>query len=107
MAGVAPNRECFQSRCGGKTGLAARVCGDQPLREAFSARKTGGKETCEGGGAWLWPPAVGQGTPQAKCKRLVRDDGVICVSIGDDEIAHLRLLMDEIFGESNFVAHIV
>jgi DNA modification methylase len=37
---------------------------------------------------------------------LLREDGVILVSMGDDEIGHLRMLMDEIFGEQNFVAHI-
>jgi adenine-specific DNA-methyltransferase len=40
-------------------------------------------------------------------KELLREDGVIFVSIGDDEIADLRFLMDEIFGEINFIAHIV
>ncbi len=38
---------------------------------------------------------------------LLADDGVIFVSIDDNEIAHLRMLMDEIFGEENFVANIV
>ncbi|MGK9475176.1 site-specific DNA-methyltransferase [Melioribacter sp. OK-6-Me] len=37
-------------------------------------------------------------------KQLLRDDGVIFVSIDDNEVAQLRLLMDEIFGEENFVA---
>ena len=36
-------------------------------------------------------------------KQLLKDDGVIFVSIDDNEIAQLRLLMDEIFGEENFV----
>ncbi len=34
-------------------------------------------------------------------------DGAIFVSIDDNEIAHLRLLMDEVFDEANFVAQIV
>lgn len=34
---------------------------------------------------------------------LLRDDGVLFVSIGDEELAHLRLLCDEVFGERNFV----
>ena len=38
---------------------------------------------------------------------LLRDDGVIFVSIGDDEVHHLRLIMNEIFGEENFIAEIV
>ena len=36
-------------------------------------------------------------------RRLLKDDGVIFVSIDDNEVAQLRLLMDEIFGEENFV----
>lgn len=36
-------------------------------------------------------------------KQLLRDDGVIFISIDDNEVAQLRLLMDEIFGEENFV----
>ena len=38
---------------------------------------------------------------------LLREDGVIFVSIDDNEVANLRLIMDEIFGEENFVAQIV
>ncbi len=34
-------------------------------------------------------------------------DGAIFVSIDDNEVAHLRLLMDEVFGEDNFVAQVV
>jgi len=36
-------------------------------------------------------------------KDLLTREGVIFVSIGDDELANLKLLMDSIFGESNFV----
>ncbi len=36
-------------------------------------------------------------------RRLLREDGVIFVSIDDNEVAQLRILMDEIFGEENFV----
>ncbi|MEW6527679.1 MAG: site-specific DNA-methyltransferase [Spirochaetota bacterium] len=35
-------------------------------------------------------------------RTLLRDDGVIFVSIDDNEVHNLRLLMDEIFGEENF-----
>lgn len=35
-------------------------------------------------------------------KQLLKDDGVIFVSIDDNEVAQLRILMDEIFGEENF-----
>lgn len=40
-------------------------------------------------------------------KQLLKDDGVIFVSIDDNEVAQLRLMMDEVFGEENFVANIV
>lgn len=40
-------------------------------------------------------------------KQLLKDDGVIFVSIDDNEVAQLRLLMDEVFGEENFVAEFV
>ena len=36
-------------------------------------------------------------------KNLLSDKGLIFVSIDDNEVAQLRLLMDEIFGGSNFV----
>ncbi len=37
-------------------------------------------------------------------KQLLREDGAIFVSIDDNEVASLRLLMDEVFGKANFVA---
>ncbi len=37
---------------------------------------------------------------------LLRDDGVICISIDDHEVTNLRKLCDEIFGEENFEGHI-
>jgi len=37
-------------------------------------------------------------------KSLLKDDGAIFVSIDDNEQANLRKVMDEIFGEQNFVA---
>jgi len=40
-------------------------------------------------------------------KNLLRQDGVIFVSIDDNEVHNLRLLMNEIFGEENFVANMV
>ena len=36
--------------------------------------------------------------------QLLRDDGVIFITIDDNEVHHLRILMDEIFGEENFAA---
>lgn len=40
-------------------------------------------------------------------KQLLKDDGVIFVSIDDNEVVQLRLLMDDIFGEENFVAELI
>lgn len=37
-------------------------------------------------------------------KNLLRQDGVIFVSIDDNEVHNLRLLMNEVFGEENFVS---
>ena len=46
--------------------------------------------------------------PRLKLLReLLREDGAIFVSIDDNEVHHLRCLMDEVFGEENFVATIV
>ncbi len=40
-------------------------------------------------------------------RNLLRDDGVIFVSIDDHEVHNLRMLMNEVFGEENFLANIV
>lgn len=40
-------------------------------------------------------------------RRLLSDNGVIFISIDDNEQASLKLLCDEIFGEKNFVANII
>ena len=40
-------------------------------------------------------------------KQLLRPDGVMFVTISDDEHPRLRLMLDEIFGEENFIANIV
>lgn len=46
--------------------------------------------------------------PRLKLARdLLKDEGVIFISIDDNEQANLKLLCDEIFGEENFVAQIV
>ena len=43
--------------------------------------------------------------PRLKLARnVLRDDGAIAVSIGSDEVANLRSVLDEIFGEKNRVA---
>jgi len=40
-------------------------------------------------------------------RQLLRDDGAIFVSIDDTELANLRLMMNEIFGEENFLGCVV
>jgi adenine-specific DNA-methyltransferase len=40
-------------------------------------------------------------------RNLLREDGVIFVSIDDNEVHNLRLLMNEIFGEENFIEQII
>ncbi len=40
-------------------------------------------------------------------RNLLREDGVIFISIDDHEVSNLRKLCDEIFGEENMVAQIV
>ena len=37
-------------------------------------------------------------------KELLADEGIIFISIDDNEVHHLRMLMDEIFAEKNFFA---
>ncbi len=46
--------------------------------------------------------------PRLKLARnLLLNDGVICISIDDSEVAHLRDICDEVFGEENFIASII
>lgn len=40
-------------------------------------------------------------------QQLLADEGMIVMSIGDDESANLKLLCDEIFGEQNFVSDLI
>ena len=40
-------------------------------------------------------------------RELLQDDGVIFVSIDDNEVHNLRKVMDEVFGEENFVAQLI
>lgn len=43
----------------------------------------------------------------AVARHLLKRDGVILISIDDNEVHHLRLLMDAVFGASNFVGNLV
>jgi adenine-specific DNA-methyltransferase len=40
-------------------------------------------------------------------KELLTEDGVIFVSIDDNEVFHLGLLMEQVFGAANFVANVI
>ena len=40
-------------------------------------------------------------------RKLLKPDGVIFVSIDDDEGAYLKVLMDEIFGRKNFCGNFI
>jgi adenine-specific DNA-methyltransferase len=42
----------------------------------------------------------------AVARTLLADNGVMFVSIDDTEVHHLRMMMNEIFGEDQFIAHI-
>jgi len=43
----------------------------------------------------------------ALLREFLREDGIIFFNIDDTEVAHLRLLMDEVFGAANFVTSLV
>ena len=40
-------------------------------------------------------------------RTLLKEDGVIFISIDDNEVRNLRNLCDEVFGESNFIAQLI
>ena len=40
-------------------------------------------------------------------KELLTEDGVIFVSIDDNEVFHLGLLMEQVFGAANFIANVI
>ena len=40
-------------------------------------------------------------------RELLSEDGSIWISIGDDEVHNLRHVLDEVFGENNFIATII
>ncbi len=43
----------------------------------------------------------------AAAREVLAETGAIFVSIDDNEVAYLRLLMDEVYGEENFLAQVV
>ncbi len=40
-------------------------------------------------------------------RNLLREDGLLCVSISDHEVFNLRAILNEVFGEENFVAQLI
>ena len=40
-------------------------------------------------------------------KNLLKEDGIIFIHIDDNEVHNLRLMMNEIFGEENFVEQLI
>ncbi len=40
-------------------------------------------------------------------RELLKEDGVIFISIDDNEIHRLRMMMDEIFGDENFITEVI
>ena len=75
---------------------------NSPLMQEWLA-KTVDTEDLERHDKWLcmmWPRLQ-------LLRELLSDDGVIFVSIDDNEQHHLRMLMDDIFGEGNFVETLI
>ena len=75
---------------------------NNPLMKKWLGKETG-IEDLERHDKWLcmmWPRLQ-------LLKELLADDGVICISIDDNEQRHLQLIMDEIFGENNHLSTIV
>ena len=71
-----------------------------PMQEWFKEHSPVDKEDMERHDKWLcmmWPRLH-------LLKELLAEDGVIFISIDDNEVHHLRMLMDEIFGAKNFIA---
>jgi len=40
-------------------------------------------------------------------RQLLKEEGVIFISIDDNEVHHLRKLCDEVFGEDNFISNVI
>ena len=73
-----------------------------PMQEWFEKHSPIDIEDMERHDKWLcmmWPRVQ-------LLKELLADDGAIFISIDDNEVHHLRLIMNEIFGEENFLANI-
>ena len=74
-----------------------------PMQEWFKENSPVDNEDLERHDKWLcmmWPRLH-------LLKALLTDDGAIFISIDDNELHHLRMLMDEIFGSDNFVTQFI
>ncbi len=74
-----------------------------PMQEWFKKHSPVDGEDMERHDKWLcmmWPRLH-------LLKELLAEDGVIFISIDDNEQHHLRMLMNEIFGTENFVTNII
>ena len=74
-----------------------------PMQEWFKKHSPIDNEDLERHDKWLcmmWPRLH-------LLKELLTEDGVIFISIDDNELHHLRMMMDEIFGAENFVTQFV
>ncbi|MCS3427114.1 site-specific DNA-methyltransferase [Leucobacter aridicollis] len=85
-----------------REGLQTYLEYTEQLDESGKAKSTSARNTAENPqyhSAWL-----SMMYPRLKLARnLMTDDGVIFVSIDDNEVANLRRVLDEVFGESNFI----
>ncbi len=86
----------------GNEGWAYNDKVNSPLMKGW-LNKTVGTDDLDRHDKWLcmmWPRLQ-------LLRELLADDGVIFVSIDDNEQHHLRMLMDDIFGEEEFLAEFV
>ena len=86
----------------GNEGWAYNDKVNSPLMKGW-LNKTVGTDDLDRHDKWLcmmWPRLQ-------LLKELLADDGVIFVSIDDNEQHHLRMLMDDVFGEGEFLAEFV
>ncbi len=74
------------------------VYSDRHSADPLSSRKS--EDTHHGWLSMMFPRLI-------LARRLLKEDGVIFVSIDDNEVHHLRMMMNEVFGEENFVTTIV
>ena len=95
-----------QSHRGSETGSEESPClcdsvGDKMAGEGIYARNDSAEARYHSNWcSMMWPRLK-------LARNLLSDDGVIFISIDDNEVTNLRKLCDEVFGESNFLAECV